>query len=216
MRDQHDRHAALAAQPLQESHDLRLDRDVERGRGFVRDDQLGLPAERERDDDALPHAARELVRVLIDPRLGGGDADLAEQRERPRPRLAGRASVVVADRLDELPTDREQRVQAGQRVLEDRADASPAHRLEGAFGQPLDALPREPDLAAGDAPGRLQQAEDRHAGHRLPGAALPDHAEDLPGGDLEREIVHGPQRPLAGGELDAQVTDIERRLSHRR
>ena len=43
--------------------DLALDRDVERGGRLVGDDQVGLVQQRDRDRDALAHAAGELVRI---------------------------------------------------------------------------------------------------------------------------------------------------------
>ena len=45
--------------------DLRLDGDVERGRGLVGDEQLGLSGERPRDRYPLRHAAGKLVRVPL-------------------------------------------------------------------------------------------------------------------------------------------------------
>src|SRR3546814_14943177 len=65
------------------------------------------------------------------------------------------------DRLDELFADRVERVQARQRVLEDRADvlaADPAQRL---VGQIVDPPALETDLAAGDPARRLEQPDDR-------------------------------------------------------
>ena len=47
----------------------------------------GSLIERHRDHHALAHAARELVRVVVDPALGARDADLLEQLERPGARL---------------------------------------------------------------------------------------------------------------------------------
>ena len=84
---QHHRRAVLAAEPLQERDDLRLDRDVERRRRLVGHDQARLGAERQRDHHALAHAAGELVRIVVDARLGAGNADLLQEIERPRPRL---------------------------------------------------------------------------------------------------------------------------------
>ena len=82
VRHQHHRGAVLAAQPLQQLDDLRLDRHVERGRRLVGDDEPRLRRERERDDDALAHAAGELVRIVVDPARGRRDADFLEQRDR--------------------------------------------------------------------------------------------------------------------------------------
>ena len=69
--------------------DLRLRRHVERRRRLVGDQQVGVVDERHRDHHALAHAARELVRVVVDPALGARDADRLQQLERARPaRLA--------------------------------------------------------------------------------------------------------------------------------
>ena len=97
----------LRRQLLQNRDDLRLHRDVERGRRLVGDDQGRLGAERERDHDALAHAAGEFMRIAVDPLLGRGDADLAEPGDRPLPRLLSRVSGIMRqDRLGELVADR--------------------------------------------------------------------------------------------------------------
>ena len=60
--------------------DLALHDDVERGRRLVEDHELGAERERHRDDHALAHAARQLVRVgARAPRV---DADEVEQLAR--------------------------------------------------------------------------------------------------------------------------------------
>ncbi len=82
VRDQHHRRAVLLAQALEQRDDLRLDRHVERGGRLVGDDQPGFGSQRQRDHHALAHAARELVRVLVDALLGGRDAGFLEQADR--------------------------------------------------------------------------------------------------------------------------------------
>ena len=77
--DQDHRHAELALQVGEQTQDLRLDRDVERGRRLVGDDQVGIAHQRHRDHHALAQPARELMRILAEPARGGGDADLLEQ-----------------------------------------------------------------------------------------------------------------------------------------
>ncbi|MCZ7676037.1 MAG: hypothetical protein M5U35_09435 [Roseovarius sp.] len=63
--DQDQRHLVFAAELEDERHDLGLDGDVERGRGLVGDDQLGLGQQRDGDDDALAQPARKFVRVGV-------------------------------------------------------------------------------------------------------------------------------------------------------
>ena len=125
--DQHDRRAVLLAQALEQRNDLRLDRDVERRRRLVGDDQLRLAGEREGDHDALAHAARELVRVLVEALLGRRNAGLLQQPDRAPARLGGADRQVRLDRLDQLPADRVERIERGQRILEDGADRAAAH-----------------------------------------------------------------------------------------
>ena len=75
--------ASLVGDQLtQQVEDLRLDRDVERRRRLVGDQQLRLARERHRDHRALAHPARELVRVVLEPRARARDADAVEQLDR--------------------------------------------------------------------------------------------------------------------------------------
>jgi hypothetical protein len=74
VRDQHHRGAVLAAQLLQQRNDLRLDRHVERSRRLVGDHELGFSGKGQCNHDPLPHAARKLVREVIDAPVGRGNA----------------------------------------------------------------------------------------------------------------------------------------------
>ena len=68
--------------------DLRLDRDVERGRRLVGDDERRIHDERHRDDDALPHAAGELVRIFVRALRRRRNADRLEHLHGAIPRFA--------------------------------------------------------------------------------------------------------------------------------
>ena len=91
-------------QLAQQLEDLRLDRDVERGRRLVGDDERGVHHERHRDHDALAHAAGELVRILVRALRGRRDADGLEHLDGALPRLllrcrrCGRARPRRSDR----------------------------------------------------------------------------------------------------------------------
>ena len=95
VRDQDQRRVLLGDELAQEVEDLRLDRHVERRRRLVGDQELRLAGQRHRDHRALAHAARELVRVVVQPRRRAGDADAVEQlggallRHRPCPCRSG-------------------------------------------------------------------------------------------------------------------------------
>src|SRR6266581_44686 len=67
--DEQDRGTDLLHEFLHQGEDLRLDRDVERTRGLVCDQERGLGAERNRDHDPLAHSSGELVRIEIENRL---------------------------------------------------------------------------------------------------------------------------------------------------
>ena len=84
--DEDQRHAEIADELVEQVEDLALHRDVERRRGFVRDEQ-GRPA-RERDGDADPLAlsARQFMREGGEPPARLGDPHAVEQPAAPRPR----------------------------------------------------------------------------------------------------------------------------------
>ena len=149
----------------------------------------------------------------------GSAASARDRRDSQADRVSGARGAaqevgVGAQGLDDLVADPEQRVERGQRVLEDHADAPaapPAHLLRG---QVVDALRPEADLAARDAAGRVDQPDHRRAGDRLAGPGLADHAEDLAAADLERHPIDGGQRPAARVEGDGEVADREDGIAH--
>ncbi len=128
VRDDHDRHPELALQALEQRENLRLHGHVERRRRLVGDQQLRLVGERHRDHRALAHAAGELVRVFLHAPRRVGDADESEQLDRACSRLRLGDVLMHAHGLDQLRADLEERVQRGQRVLEDHRDVVAADR----------------------------------------------------------------------------------------
>ena len=65
--DDDHRHLVLVAEVLEQVEHLRLHGDVERGRRLVRDQELRVARERDRDHHALAHAAGEAVRIVVEP-----------------------------------------------------------------------------------------------------------------------------------------------------
>ena len=106
----------------------RLNRDVERRRRLVGDDQRRLAGDGHRDQHALPHAAGQLVRVVVDA--------CGRRRESAPPRAArsarafasrARRAAVHEQRFGDLIADREHRVERRHRLLEDERDLGAAH-----------------------------------------------------------------------------------------
>ncbi len=128
-------HAQLALQPPQQDQHLHLHGRVERRRRLVGEQQARLARQRHRDHRALPQAARQFVRVGVEPALRGRDAHEVEQLQRPgarrqrgRPRYGGarpRRSAVRSCRPDRARSSAPGR-SSRQGRRESRATAIPA------------------------------------------------------------------------------------------
>ena len=213
VRDEDERGVALRDELPQEVEDLRLDRDVERRRRLVCDEELRLAGERHGDHRALAHAARELMRVVLQPGLGAGDADLVEKLGDAAVGLALVQVEVGLERLPDLPPDRQDGIEAGHRVLEDHRDLAPADLPELAVGELQEVTSLERRASSGHGAGAWEDAEQRQRRHALAAAGLAHDAQRLAGRDLEGDPVHGVHGAASSPELDLHVLDREERLA---
>ncbi len=140
--------------------------------------------------------------------LGRRDAGVLQQRNGAPPGLCRIHWQVRLDGFGELPTHGVQRVQRGQRVLENRADAPTPDVAHVRVAEVVDALAFQQDLARGHAPRRFQQADDGGARERLARARLAHHAQDFAGGDGKRNVIQGTQRAAPTREFDNEVFDF--------
>ena len=169
----------------------------------------GLARERHRDHHALPHAARQLVRIRVDALLGRRDADELEHLDRDLARLAPRLALVQPHRLADLIADGEHRVERRHRLLEDHRDPVAADRAH------LGGRQREQILAAvldrarrrsgpgGDAISRMIDS----AVTLLPQPDSPTTPSVAARRDLERHAIDRAHRAVLGAELRHQVAD---------
>ncbi len=212
VRDEHDRHARLAAQAREQVQDLILDRHVERGRRLVAEQQLRLAGERDRDHDALPQAARELVRV------GRGSAARGRGR---RPAAAARARARApalralpephARPLGDLLADAHHRVERRHRLLEDHADAVAAQPRRASAAESACAV--EHDLAAGDAArGRGAVRGSRAASCSCRSPTRRRGRARRRAATSRRDAVDGLDDAARRRDLDAQVAHREDRI----
>jgi hypothetical protein len=212
MGDQNDRHPQPLAQAVQQVENLSLNRHVQRGRGLVRDQQLRVAGQRHGDDNALAQAARELVRVVVDPLRGPRHPDQAKHLERARPRLRGRRLAVQPHRFADLLADGHRRVQRGHRILVDHRDLVAPDILHLPAVQRDQVGAAEQDAARGDAPGSGQQPHDGQPGGALAAARLADQTDAFAVADGEAHAVDRGHRPASEPELGPQLLDLQERL----
>src|SRR5437870_13848568 len=100
MADEQDRGPHFLHELLHQREDLRLNRDVERARRLIRDQERRLLAQRHRDHDSLAHAPGQYVRIEVQNRFWIVDANEPEVIEDVRSELVptepGRAALVPA------------------------------------------------------------------------------------------------------------------------
>ena len=207
--DEDDAHLVLVAQLVDEVEDLHLRRHVQGRRRLVRDEDARLAHEGHGDHDALTHAARELVRVVIDDDLGTRHADALEDLDGACERFSLRELLVHAQRLAHLKTDLHSRVQGGQRILEDHADLGAAQLallLEGQLGE---VLAVEDDRAGGDLAALGEQAHEGQGRHGLAGAGLAHDAQGLARVHVQVDTREGANNAVADLNIGVQIFDLK-------
>ncbi|MNI68962.1 hypothetical protein D3C73_1246860 [compost metagenome] len=96
---------------LDQEQDLRLDGHIQRGCRLIGNQQLRVACQRNGNHDTLPHAARELMRILMKPTFRVGDPDLCEQLQRFASRLRPANFGMVGQALHDLLADLHGRIQ---------------------------------------------------------------------------------------------------------
>ena len=169
---------------------------------------FGSHGERHRDHRALPHAAGELVRIVL---AGAASRSGSRPGRAARPRAVSACALSIAEvrleRLADLPADRQHRVQRGHRVLEDHRDLAAADRAQLLVRQREQVAAAEHRRALRDAAVARQDPEQRERGDALAAARLADDAERLAGRDVEGDPVDGVDEPALRPEPDVQVVD---------
>ncbi len=212
VRDEDQRHVALALQPRQQCQHLRLHRDVERRGRLVGDQKARVAGDGHRDHHALRHAAGQLVRVCIEPRRRVGNLDLLEETQRAR--TASRAIVALfvravnAQRLHQLERHGKAGIEARQRILEDHRDVLADERPPLTHGHRREVVPGEAHRPGAHATGKVDEPHQRECRHRLAGPGLAHDAHDLARVDREVDVVHGFERRAFRAEFDGQALDV--------
>jgi len=185
-------HAGVALELLEEVEHLRLVGHVERRHGLVEHHELRVGGQGPGDREALELPAGELPGVAVEVVRAHPD-HLDELLEAASSRRSVEAEVDV-DGLADAASEGEARVEGRVRVLKDHLDAPGcgSGRLTGPADHGL------PGVSHGPGGGGEQADGDAPEGG-LPGAALADEADGLPGADREVHVVDGvdPARDAA-------------------
>ena len=208
MGDQDDRRAQIALQIAQQVQHLALHGHVQRRGGFVGNQHFGPQGQGHGDHHPLAHAARQLMRILVQPSFGLRQADLTQRLQRAGPRLAARDSLMGADRLDQLHPHGQHRVQRGHRLLKDHRNPVAAHAAHGGFGQAGQIGVAQPHRAASDPHGRRwQEAHDRQRGDGFARAAFAGNGQRFAAPQGKGQVLHQRLQPGFGVHRDAQAID---------
>ena len=211
VRDHQDGHIQVGTEAAEEIENLGTDRDVERGRRLVRDQERWLAGQGHRDHRPLPHAAAELVWVVVHAAPWGRDSDHVEQLDGPFARRRVIQSAVSLEALSDLSADGQDRVQARQRILEDHGDTRPPDVAQLILWQSNELAAFEAHAAGGDASDPLRkQAQQCEGAHALPGTRLPNQAQGLARCDCVRQAANGVDHPPPR-ELHPKIVDSQQR-----
>ena len=122
MRNEQHGQAKFLAQGRQQIEDLRLNSYVERGRGFVGDEQFGPVNDGHGDHHALAHAPRKLVRIISGAACGIGNGNLIQCVHRVVPCFPPRDLLVNANCFGDLLAHPHYRIERGHRFLENHGN----------------------------------------------------------------------------------------------
>src|SRR5262249_7722985 len=182
VRDEKKAQSTRLFQAPQHREDLRLDGHVERGDGFVGDDQLRLEHQGARDGNALALTAGEFVREFVEGLRR--HADLVEHAKHSVACLGAGTFAMDEKRLDEGFAHRTTRIERRVRILEYDLDALTQflHCRGWSSAHLRSAEAQRPCI-------RLDQAKDATTDRCLSAARLPDQPEGFTGLDVERNAV---------------------------
>ena len=145
---------------------LRLDRDVECGRGLVSDHEVGSAGDRHGDHHSLALPSRQLMGVGACPALGLGDAHAFEELDGAFQCLAAVEAPMADERLCDLVPHSHDGVERRHRFLEDHRDVVAPDAAQRPLGErsQLLAVEHDPSLQLEAV---SEQAEDGEGGEAL-------------------------------------------------
>jgi hypothetical protein len=156
-------------QPFHKVQDLRLQGHIQSRCGFVRDDETGIGTQCQGDDHSLPHASRELVRVVIHSLRRRGYAHVLEQLCGASLRPSAGHVDMRGDGLHQLTTHRVKGIETGEGVLKYGADSLAPYTAQGFIGEPVYPLPFQENASLLNIERGFEKSDNGGAGERFAG-----------------------------------------------
>ena len=208
--DHEERRPELLGEVFHQLEDLGLDGDVERGRGFVGDQEARVAAEGDGDHDALSLSAAEHVGIVSDARRRIGDANHVEEFLGAGRGLSAGHAEVLLKWFDDLSSDGQNRVEGCERLLEDDADSRAADVSHLADAELKEVGAFEDDLSVDDASGGIgHEAGDGEGADALAAAGFSDEADGFALVDVEVDTIDGSDDAEVGVEFGLESSDVE-------
>ncbi len=212
VRHQDYRHTELRLQGADLLQNLGLGRDIECRGGLVGNQELRIARQGHRDHHPLAHAARQLVRVIVQAAYRSRNVHLGQQFCGHATRLATGQVAVAAQYVHHLVADREDRIQGRHRLLKNHRDIAPTDVFDLAVRQRHKITTLQFDTACRDPARRHRdKAQDRQPRDCLATTRLAHQSQGLVGVHVETDTVHGPHHAVLGAKLDGQVTNPQHR-----
>ena len=204
MRDEDHRHVKLFTKRLDGVKHLRLNGDVQRCGWLVCQQDFRVENQRDGDDDALFHAAGELVRVIIC--TFAADADGLQHFQRLFPSLLLADFLMRHDRLGNLVANCRDGVKASHGVLEDHGDLFAADGLPMLFLHRQKVFPAIENLTADNlARWTLDQTHDAARQRCFACAGLADETQRFALAKRQRQTIERVDASAVGVILNDKV-----------
>ena len=155
--DEEDGGPMALLQTRQQGDDLRLDRHVQGGGGFVRHEEFRFAGQGHGDDNPLAQPPGELVGIGPQTTFRFRNLHFPEQLQATLPQCLPLEAKVGAQHFPQLLLHGHHGIQGRHGLLEDHRHTPPPDGLELGIPQGIKVFPLEPGVAAGQATRRPGQ-----------------------------------------------------------
>ena len=188
-----------------------LHRGIESRGRFVRNQETRLEGKRDRDQHALPHAARQFMRIKGEDTLRRLETTSAQEGQRTD--LKSRDDRIGSPLLRRSAPRSGGRIEVGERILEHHREAVPSPKPAADLHPTYSALGwlPESDIAAKTREFEVWQEPCDGASERpLPAARFTDDPDAFAGRDVKIDAIDRAHDAVAGLDMYMEVADHQK------